>query len=279
MYVDSHAHLFAEDYGDDLHDVIARAHDAGVGFIVVPGTTLETSRESIHLAEKYDFIYACVGFHPHEALKASDGLLDEIESLTNHPKVVAIGEIGLDYHYDFAPRGRQIDVFKKQIALAVRQNLPIVVHTRESLADTFEIVDVFVRAHPDWNIAQDPKNRVHKPTRGVFHCFTGSAEDASRLSLVGFLVSYPGIVTFKKSPFLETVKQIGYRNILLETDSPYMAPTPLRGKRNEPANIVHIGRKVAEAFGTSESEVAEATASNAISLFQLKADRSPISRL
>jgi len=269
MYIDSHAHLFKEDFGRDLGEVISRARDAGVERIVVPGTNEKTSREGLELAERYEFIYACVGIHPHEALRVTDKLLAEIESMANHQKVVAIGEIGLDYHYDFSPREQQIAAFNELMALAIRKDLPIVVHTRESLKDTVEIVDQLVLDHPRWKNANSEAKREGAPLRGVFHCFTGSASDALGLFGKGFFVSYPGIVTFKNSPVLAPLTQIGYQHILLETDSPYMAPVPLRGKRNEPANIVHIGKKISEIFNVSESEVANVTTVNARKLFGL----------
>jgi TatD DNase family protein len=269
MYIDSHAHLFNEDFGNDLDEVIQRAQEAGVERIVVPGTDVKTSREALVLAEKYEFIYACVGIHPHEATTATDGSLAEIESMSNHPKVVGIGEIGLDYHYDYSPHDTQVRVFKDQIKLAVTRNLPIVVHTRESLEDTIDIVDENVAEHTNWRAAHGLSDKRKTLGRGVFHCFTGSAIDAAHLFGVGFFVSYPGIVTFKNSPVAKTLVEIGCENILLETDSPYLAPVPLRGKRNEPAHIVHIGRKISEYLGLSESEVANVTSMNAKRLFGL----------
>ncbi|MBI4428961.1 MAG: TatD family hydrolase [Ignavibacteriales bacterium] len=263
MYVDSHAHLFYEDFDEDLPDVIQRAIHAGVEKIIVPGTTLETSNEAVGLAEKYQLVFACVGFHPHEASKATDTQLAEIESLSRHPKVVAIGEIGLDYHYDFSPRDQQRNVFRKQIQIAIRRNLPIVVHTRESTADAFEIVREVSALNRQWKATEQGDKR------GVFHCFTGSVEEANILFGLGFYVSYPGIVTFKNSPVLTTLKTIGLGRILLETDSPYMAPVPVRGKRNEPANIALTAKKMAEVLGERLDEVARVTKENATFLFAL----------
>jgi TatD DNase family protein len=269
MYIDSHAHLFNKDFGNDLDDVIHRAQDAGIDRIVVPGTDNKTSREALALADRYEFIYACVGFHPHEAATVTDGFLSEIESMADHSKVVAIGEIGLDYHYDFAPREKQIAVFKDQIDLAIRKDLPIVVHTRESLTDTIKVVEQCLIEHPQWRDEGSTLEDVGRSGRGVFHCFTGSAGDAVHLFRKGFFVSYPGIVTFKNSPVTETLGQIGCENILLETDSPYMAPVPLRGKRNEPAHIVHVGKKISEILGLSEADIASVTSLNAVKLFGL----------
>ena len=269
MFIDSHAHLFHEHYGKDLHDVLQRARDAGVDEIIVPGTDEKTSREALELSEKYEFIYVCVGIHPHEALKATDKILANIESMAGHQKVVAIGEIGLDYHYDFSPRGQQLALFKQQMELAIRLNLPVVVHTRDSLKDTIDVLEQCMVNQPQWRHGIGTALKNGSPARGVFHCFTGSAIEASHLFGKGFLVSYPGIVTFKNSPVAETLKQIGLENILLETDSPNMAPIPVRGKRNEPSHIVHIAKKIAEILGAPEADIARATTLNSKNLFGL----------
>ena len=269
MYIDSHAHIFYEDYKSDIDDVLARARAAGVEAIVVPGTTMETSEEAVALAEKYNDVYATVGIHPHEAAKATLAILDRIEQLSTNAKVVAIGEIGLDYHYDFAPRDVQGEVFRRQIEIAIRRNLPMVVHTRESLEDALAMVEEAVANFPAWRADQQIVHTRYPALRGVFHCFPGGAEDVWRLLDLGFLVSYPGIVTFKNSPSIETLKKIGFDHILLETDSPYMSPVPLRGKRNEPANVVLIARKIAEIFGVSEEDVARAARFNTKRLFKI----------
>ncbi|MBI3004201.1 MAG: TatD family hydrolase [Ignavibacteriales bacterium] len=260
MFIDSHAHLFYEDFGNELPDVLRRAADAGIEKIIVPGTTLETSKAAVELAEKHPAVFACVGVHPHESSKASDKDLAEIESLSREQRVVGIGEIGLDYHYDFSPRARQMDVFKAQIQIAIRRSLPIVVHTRESMVDALETVR---EMNGNW------RSEGTEPKRGVFHCFTGSAKEARELFDMGFFVSYPGIVTFKNSPVLQTLKSIGYARILLETDSPYLAPEPMRGKRNEPAHIVFTAKKIAEVLNVDLDELARVTSGNAISLFNL----------
>ena len=267
MYIDSHAHLFYEDFKHDIDEVLRRAQDAGVEACIVPGTTLETSRESIELAEKYSCVYACVGFHPHEASKATDRDLSEIETLSAEKKVVGIGEIGLDFHYDFSPRETQERVFNHQIDIAARKNLPVVVHTRESMDRTLEIVTGSVAKHAGWKSGTAVNGSL--AGRGVFHCFTGTADDAGKLFGLGFYVSYPGIVTFKNSPVLSTLKAIGTKNIMLETDSPYLAPVPFRGKRNEPANVVHVANKIAEFLNTEPSQVGVVTSKNTRVLFNL----------
>lgn len=269
MYIDSHAHIFFEDYKADREDVLKRAGLAGVETIIVPGTTLETSREAVALAEEHSNVYATVGIHPHEASKAGPGVLEQIRELSKGKKVVAIGEIGLDYHYDFSPREVQKDVFRSQIEIAVQRNLPIVVHTRESWEDAFTIVRDAVASNPKWKTDGATVHTRYPALRGVFHCFPGGAEDAWQLLELGFLVSYPGIVTFKNSPSIETLKKIGFDHILLETDSPYLSPVPLRGKRNEPANIVLIAQKIADVFGVSAEDVARAARYNTKKLFNI----------
>jgi TatD DNase family protein len=269
MFIDSHAHLNSDDYRADLDEVLKRAKDAGVETIIVPGTTVETSLEAIALSEKYPNIYACVGIHPHDASKGSSEALERIDRMTEHKKVVAVGEIGLDYHYDFSPRSVQQEVFKKQIQIAVRRNLPIVVHTREAQDDTIGAVDEAVKTNPGWMVKESSVHTRLPARRGVFHCFPGGPEEANRAMDLGFLVSYPGIVTFKNSPVIETLKSIGYDHILLETDSPYLAPVPLRGKRNEPANVVLIAQRIAEVFGASVDDVARAARFNTKRLFSI----------
>ncbi len=263
-YIDSHAHLFDSEFREDLPAVLDRAREAGVEAIIIPATDLESSRTAIRMAEEHAELYACVGIHPHESLKATEIDLDEIEKLSAHPKVVAIGEIGLDYYYNFSPPERQKEVLGRQMEIASRRNLPIVVHMRESTSDSFSLIEEAVRKFSAW-LPNAPA-----PRRGVFHCFPGSAEEAERLRSYGFWVSFTGIVTFKKSPAVETIKRLGFQNILLETDAPYMTPVPLRGKRNEPANVVLIGRKIAEISGVDEEAVAAVTTENTCALFGLK---------
>ena len=267
MLIDSHAHLFGEEFKEDMGAVLQRARDAGVERIVVPGTTLETSREAIELADRYSFVYAAVGYHPHEATKASDVLLMEIEGLSRHPKVVAIGEVGLDYYYDFAPKEVQQSVFKAQMEIAARRNLPVIVHTRDSMAEAISLVSEFVEKHPFWCRDQESDGAG---ARGVFHCFAGDEEQARQLFALGFYVSYPGIVTFKKSPVLETLRLIGLDRLLIETDSPYLSPVPFRGKRNEPSYLPLIAQKVAEVLELPVQTVAEKTTMNAEMLFSMQ---------
>lgn len=268
MFTDSHAHLTSDQFNDDRDEVIRRAIDAGVDRIVNPATDLDDSRRAIELAEKHPQVYACVGFHPHEARKADDASLQEIEELSRHPKVIAIGEIGLDYYYDYSPRDVQLDVFKAQMGIAARRNLPIVIHTRDSIDHTVAIVEESLIAYPGWrNQMATPHSRYPAP-KGVFHCFSGDVELAWKVINMGFYVSLPGIVTFKNAGLAaEVARGVSAEHFLLETDSPYLAPVPHRGKRNEPANIPWIAEKIAEMQGLSVEDVARATNYSVFTLF------------
>ena len=266
MFIDSHAHLFFKDYESDLDDVLQRARDAGVTAIVIPGTDLETSRASVELANKYAMIYACVGFHPHDAAKADEATLAEIEELSHHPRVVAIGEIGLDYHYNFSPPERQRDVFAAHIDIAQRRGLPIVIHSREAEQDTLRIVHEAIGNQPQW--------RNGEP-RGVFHCFPGDVAMAQQVIGWNFMISIPGPITFSNKPakpntMIPVVQQIPMEHILLETDSPYLTPVPHRGKRNEPANIPLIAQTIAQLQGRPIEEVARFSTAGAQKLFGIR---------
>ncbi|MEX2116301.1 MAG: TatD family hydrolase [Bacteroidota bacterium] len=264
MYIDSHAHLFFDNYGSDLEAVLDRSVRSGIQAIVVPGTNLKTSREAVDLAHRFPFLHACVGIHPHAASAVTDEDLSAIDALSASQGIVAIGEIGLDYHYDFSPRERQHEIFHNQISLAAKRNLPIVVHTRESMTDAIEMVTNGVREFPLWT-----PGIAGNPSRGVFHCFTGTAEEAQTLFSLGFYVSFPGIVTFKNSPVHDTLRAIGSGRILLETDSPYLTPVPHRGKRNEPSYIPLIAKSVADVLQSSTDDIARMTTGNAMNLFSI----------
>ncbi|GJQ20136.1 MAG: putative metal-dependent hydrolase YabD [Bacteroidia bacterium] len=267
--IDSHAHLFTGDFGQDLEDVLSRSWACGVTAIVVPGTNGRTSREAVELSARNDRLFACVGIHPHEAEKASEEDLAEIAELAAHPGVVAIGEIGLDYYYNFSSPERQKEVFLNQMLLAVERNLPVVIHTRESMSAAMETVRSVAEEHPAWR--PEAVGDV-KGCRGVFHCFTGTADQARDLFELGFFVSFPGMVTFKNSPVVPVLKEIGAKNILMETDSPYLAPVPHRGKRNEPSYLPLIAKAIAQVSGVPLKEVVEYTTANAVRLFSLKAN-------
>jgi len=273
MFIDSHAHLFFEDFQKDLGDVLQRARDAGVERIVCPGTDLETSKKSVELAEQFDMVYAAVGFHPHDAKKAARGdgtinpsMLDEIDRLCTHPKVVAIGEIGLDYHYNYSPPDVQRLVFARQIELARMRELPIIIHTREAESDVLRIVQQ--RIDSGWKNSR----------MGVFHCFPGDVAMAEKVIGWGFFISIPGPVTFPAKPtkpnlMVEVVTRIPAEHILLETDSPYLTPHPLRGKRNEPSYIPIIAGKIAELRNCPVDEIGLKSSESAGRLFNLDTNR------
>lgn len=266
--IDTHAHLTSAQFDTDRNDVIRRALDAGVQYIVNPATDLDDSKRAIELAELHANIYACVGFHPHDANKANDRSLAEIEELSKHPKVVAIGEIGLDFHYDFSPHDVQEQVFAAQIRIAQRRNLPIVIHTRESTEKTVRIVEEAIASGPAWRRNTATSHSRYPAPRGVFHCFSGDVATAWKVINMGFYVSFPGVVTFKNSGHAADVaSKVSLEHFLLETDSPYLAPVPHRGKRNEPQNIPLIAEKIAQLQRLGVEDVARATDYGAHRLF------------
>lgn len=252
MFTDTHAHLFYKNFSGEVDWVIERAKQASVDFIIVPGTDLATSRQAIELAEKYDCVYASVGVHPHDSKEWNEPIINELEEIAKHKKVVAIGEIGLDYFYDFSPRDIQIKAFEGQIELALKLKLPIIVHNRESNNDIMNIT----RKYKDSGL------------RAQFHCFAGSVADARELIEMHHYISFPGIVTFKNAESVRHVlSRVAVENLLLETDSPFMTPIPHRGQRNEPAYINLIAEKIAEIHHLTIADVGKATSYNAYKLF------------
>lgn len=281
MFVDSHAHLYAEEFASDIEAVLERARAAGVDKIVVPGTDHETSRRAILLAEQHEMIFACVGVHPHEASKVDAAGFREIGRLTSHPKVVGVGEIGLDYHYDFSPPELQRKVFSDQIDLAIHRDMPIVIHCREAEEDVLRIVGEKVVQNPGWRSRHSHDFDRYPPPRGVFHCFSGDTSMARKVIDWGFLISFPGPVTFPAKPpkinsMQEVASRISAEHLLLETDSPYLAPVPHRGKRNEPANIPLIAGKIAELQGLSVDDIARTSNLAAFKLFGIGTFPDPV---
>lgn len=252
MFVDTHAHLFYENFKDDIDDVISRAKENGVDYILVPATDLKTAEETLQLCDKYDFIYAAVGIHPHDTKVWDDSLLQQIEKLAAHPKVVAIGEIGLDYYYDFSPKTQQIKAFKSQLDLALRLELPVIIHNRDSDEDMMEIISSYCSTG----------------LKAQFHCFNASLNDAIEYMKMSHFISFTGNITFKKSEELRNIlKHIDLNHLLLETDSPFMTPVPFRGKRNEPAFVKYVADKVAEVHNITTDEVARITSLNVFRMF------------
>ena len=248
--VDSHCHLDSPEFDADRDAVIARALEAGVERMVAIGTgsgppDLEAG---VRLADKYAAFYATVGVHPHDAAKATEADLASLTSLLQHPKVIAVGEIGLDYHYDFSPRGVQKSIFIEQMAIAGAARKPIVIHTREAWEDTLALIEQYWKPHG---------------LPGIMHCFSGGPADAQRALDLGFYLSFGGILTFPKALDVQAAAaEAPPDRIIVETDAPYLAPVPKRGKRNEPALMVHTARKLAELRGQPYDDLCRTTTEN-----------------
>ena len=269
-FIDTHCHLEMDQFSSDRDDVIERAKNAGIEAIITIGSDLKGNKGALELSERYDSIYAAVGIHPHDAKDFTDDLFEQLQAWiknSNPPfnnkggyrgvkggqeglKIVGMGEIGLDYHYDNSPREIQREVFKRQLFLAKETGLPVVIHSREAKKDTLEIVK---EAGID---------------KGVFHCFSGDMDMAEKVMAMGFYISIAGPVTFKNAKKLvEIAKSIPDDYLLIETDAPYLAPEPFRGRRNEPSYLVHTARTIAELRGISIEDIARITTLNAKRLF------------
>jgi TatD DNase family protein len=254
--IDSHAHLTFPELCDQVGDVLARCAESGVDRVITVGTTLEDSQASVRMAERYpDRVHAAVGIHPHEAEKVSDGDLTEIAGLLTRPGVVAVGEIGLDYYYDNADREVQRDVFARQLEIAASVDRPIVIHAREAVDDVIRLL----------------RDHGFAGRRVVFHCFTGTAEEAARVRARGWWISFAGIVTFKKSEWLQKIAQAyPAEELMVETDAPYLTPEPFRGRMpNEPAHVAHVARFLAELRGVPYEDLVEQTEANTRRFFGL----------
>ncbi|MFN3680964.1 MAG: TatD family hydrolase [Nitrospira sp.] len=255
MFLDTHTHLDDARYNNDRDVVMARARAAGVEAFVTIGCDLVSSQAAVALAEQYDGVYAAIGVHPHEVRHIADGWYDELRRLARHKKVVAYGEIGLDYHYNHSPPKEQQERFREQIQLARELKLPIIVHTREAQEDTISIL----------------REERAPDVGGVFHCFSGEAWLAQDALDLGFYLSFSGIVTFQNAARLrEIAKTVPLDRLLIETDCPYLAPVPYRGKRNEPAYVVQVADRLAAIHGTlSPADIGFRTTENAKRLFKI----------
>lgn len=252
MFIDTHAHLFYPNFEGELDEVITRAKESGVDYILVPATDLKTAEEVVNLTQKYEMIYGAVGVHPHDTKDWDSSFITKIEELTKNDKIVAIGEIGLDYYYDFSPKEKQIDAFKSQIELALKLDLPVIIHNRDSDKDMMEIIRSYCGAG----------------LKAQFHCFNGSLDDAMELVGMNYMVSFTGNITFKKADNLRKILQhIPPENLLLETDSPFMTPVPFRGKRNEPSYVKFVAQQIAELHNLRVEDVARITSFNAFKIF------------
>lgn len=263
MFVDSHAHLDGKQYDSDREQVIARAREAGVQTMVAIGNgdgppTLDAG---IQLADKYPFMYATVGIHPHEARLAGEASYQTMEQLARHAKVIAWGEIGLDYHYDHSPRETQKQVFVRQMELAAAAKLPIVIHCRPSDGSHNAWDDCLGLIQNQW---------ARNGLGGIMHCFTGNWAQANRALDMGFMISFAGNVTFPKAqPIRDAALQVPLDRMLIETDCPYLAPVPHRGKRNEPAFVKETARQLGELRSLSMNEIGERTSRNFYDFFKL----------
>ncbi|MEN1966473.1 TatD family hydrolase [Lentibacillus sp. N15] len=252
MLFDTHVHVNVEQFAEDREKVIQRAFDTGVKYMVVVGFDRETIPLAIELAEQYETIYAAVGWHPVDAIDMTDEELAWIEELSAHPKVVAIGEMGLDYHWDKSPKDVQKDVFRKQIRLAKKVNMPIIIHNREATEDILEIL----------------QEEDAKQIGGIMHCYNVSADYLQTCLDMDFYISFGGTVTFKNAPLpQEAAIQVPADRLLIETDAPFLAPHPNRGKRNEPAYVKLVAEKIAELRETTIEEIGKITTENAFHLF------------
>jgi TatD DNase family protein len=251
MIVDSHTHLEMPEFADDRDEVVERARTAGIEFMVTVGTNIAYCREVVSLAERYDGVYAAVGIHPHDVKEIGKDTYEELRALARRKKVVAYGEIGLDFFRNLSPRNIQVQRFGEQLELACEIGLPVIVHDRDAHREALEMLT-------PWR----------GKLRGIFHCFSGDRAMAKKCLDMGFVISVPGTVTFAKAETLrDVVRYVPLEYLLVETDAPYLTPQPHRGKRNEPAYVVHTVAKVAEVKELSAEAVGAATTANAKALF------------
>ena len=253
MLFDTHAHMNDPAFDQDREAVLLGLAEKGVDLMLNVGCCLESSRDCVAMAEKYPFVYASVGSHPDSADEVNDEVLEQYRQMAQHPKVRAIGEIGLDYYYETIPREVQQQAFRMQMALAKELDMPVIVHERNAHDDGMRIVKEF------------------KGTTGVFHCYSGSAEMARQLVDMGWFIGFTGVLTFKNArKAVETAASIPLERIVLETDCPFMAPEPFRGKRNDPGYLYRMAERLAEIRGIRVEEVCAATTANAKRLYRLE---------
>jgi len=255
MFIDSHAHLDDERFDDDREIVIKNLKTDQINMVINIGADIASSKSTLNLAKTYDNIYSVVGVHPHSVSELVGVGLDEIESLARNKKTVAIGEIGLDYYYENSPKQLQKEYFIEQIRLAKKLDLPIVIHSREAVKDTLDII----------------KSEKSSNLRGVMHCFSSSVEIAKEYVKLGFYIAIGGVVTFKNARVTkEVAKYVPLESLLIETDCPYLAPEPFRGKRNEPKYIKYTAEEIAKIKEVDLEEIAKITSANAKKLFEIK---------
>jgi len=251
--IDSHCHLDFKDFDHNRIDIIETAVSAGIHTLINIGADLESSKRTAKLTEEHDCIYGTVGIHPHDAKTYNKNVENEIYRLLKKKRIIGIGEIGLDFYRDLSPRDIQKDVFRKQLEIAVEKNLPVVIHTRDSFEESVEIIKDYASDLPG----------------GVFHCFPSTVDDAYKVINLGFHVGIGGIVTFPKAKMSEVAEAIPLEHILIETDCPYLAPVPFRGKQNQPAYVKYVAEKIAELKNINVAEVEKITDRNCQKLFRL----------
>ena len=252
MYFDTHAHYDSGAFNADREEILASLPEAGVALVVNPGCEVRSSEAAIGLAERFSHVWAAVGIHPEDMNDMSDGDLDKIEALTRHPTCAAVGEIGLDYYWDASRKEEQKALFIEQLRLALRRDLPVIVHDREAHGDCLDIV------------------RRFPGLRGVFHCYSGSVEMAQELLKRGWYLGFDGPITYKNArKALEVLEICPLDRVLIETDSPYLSPVPMRGKRNDSRNLVYVTEKIAEIKGITPEEAAAITMENGKKLFNI----------
>lgn len=267
MLIDSHCHIDGEQFDADRDEVVRRAREAGVEAMLNVGTgdpRTDDFRRAVAVAEKYDIVYASVGVHPHDAKLYDDAAEEHLIELTKSSKVVAWGEIGLDFYYDHSPRDVQIEVFRRQIRTAKRLGLPIIVHSRDANDETVEIL-----TEENTGVTENGELKIDNAP-GVMHCFGGTPEMAVELMKAGFYISFAGNVTFKKAENLrEAARVVPLDRLLIETDCPFLTPIPHRGKRNEPAYVIHTAQYLAELYGVEMHTLADSTSQNFMKVFNL----------
>lgn len=250
MYTDTHLHLNKE-YYDDIEEVIKEANDNNVKRLIISSFDKESILEAIEITETHDNIYMTLGFHPEIADKVTEDDIEWLKEMLQHPKCIAVGEIGFDYYWNKENKERQKEVFESQLSLAKSLNMPVVIHCRDAFQDTYETLKKY-------------------ELKGVIHCFGDPLENAKRYIELGYLLGIGGVITFKNAKLASIIKEISLENIILETDSPFLTPDPFRGKKNGPKNISIIAKKIAEIKGINEREVAHITEKNIIELFKIE---------
>jgi TatD DNase family protein len=265
---DTHCHLYFRHFRKDLEDVLARAEDAGVERILVPGVDLETSRLAVQLSEEHNIIYSAVGVQPNSGKIWTENTLAELEKLADHPKVVGIGEIGLDYYREQAPRDLQLQILQEQLLLASEKDLPVILHVRNRSDSNRNCMRDLLHTLEHW-LSEDPRSKESDFLPGVIHSFSGNLRESHRVLKAGFYIGIVGFVTFKSGELVrEVIRNTDLSRILVETDGPFISPHPYRGKRNEPAHVRYIIDKISEVTGITQEVAAEQTAVNAGMLFK-----------